>query len=65
MKMALCELEHFGSIPVKVSLNEYIELAKIYSTPKSKLFINGILDKLAVDLKKIDRIAKEGRGLVE
>jgi len=65
MKMALCELEHFDSIPVKVSLNEYIELAKIYSTPKSKLFINGILDKLLVDLKKIDRISKEGRGLVE
>ncbi|MGD1844857.1 MAG: transcription antitermination factor NusB [Salibacteraceae bacterium] len=65
MKMALCEFEHFNSIPVKVSLNEYIELAKSYSTPKSKVFINGILDKLLIDWRKSGRIKKTGRGLIE
>ncbi|MBN4061627.1 MAG: transcription antitermination factor NusB [Flavobacteriales bacterium] len=65
MKMALCELVNFKTIPVKVTLNEYIELSKIYSTPKSKLFINGVLDKLAIELKASGKIVKEGRGLVE
>lgn len=65
MKMALCELEHFSTIPVKVTLNEYIELAKLYSTPKSKVFINGVLDKLVADFKRINRIEKRGRGLKE
>ena len=65
MKMALCELEHFSTIPVKVTLNEYIELAKLYSTPKSKVFINGVLDKLVVDFKRNNRIEKRGRGLKE
>ena len=65
MKMALTELEHFPTVPVKVTLNEYIELAKIYSTPKSKYFINGVLDKLVVEFKKTKRIDKRGRGLVE
>lgn len=65
MKMALCEFEHFKTIPVKVSLNEYIELSKSYSTPKSKIFINGVLDKLAADMKHSGKIAKTGRGLIE
>ncbi|MEX2595744.1 MAG: transcription antitermination factor NusB [Salibacteraceae bacterium] len=65
MQMALTELEHFSSIPVKVTLNEYIELAKVYSTPKSKVFINGVLDKLVAEMKRNERINKRGRGLVE
>lgn len=65
MKMALTELEHFPTVPVKVTLNEYIELAKVYSTPKSKYFINGVLDKLVAEFKKNGRIEKRGRGLIE
>lgn len=65
MKMALCELINFPSIPVKVSLNEYIELSKDYSTDKSKIFINGILDKLIAELKAKGEISKAGRGLIE
>ena len=65
MKMALTELEHFPTVPVKVTLNEYIELAKMYSTPKSKYFINGVLDKLVDEFKKSKRIVKRGRGLIE
>ncbi|MCB2219098.1 MAG: transcription antitermination factor NusB [Bacteroidetes bacterium] len=65
IKMALAELIEFPSIPVKVTLNEYIELAKMYSTPKSKVFVNGILDKLIVDLKELKKIKKAGRGLLE
>ncbi|MEQ9186470.1 MAG: transcription antitermination factor NusB [Cryomorphaceae bacterium] len=65
MQMGLAELEHFATIPVKVTLNEYIELAKSYSTPKSKVFINGVLDKLVLDMKKSERINKRGRGLLE
>ena len=65
MKMALTELEHFATVPVKVTLNEYIELAKMYSTPKSKVFINGVLDKLVAHFRKLERINKRGRGLIE
>ena len=65
IKMALVELLEFPSIPIKVTLNEYIELAKLYSTPKSKVFVNGILDKLIGDLKAQKRIKKTGRGLIE
>lgn len=65
MKMALTEILHFPSIPVKVTLNEFIEISKIYSTPKSKVFINGILDKLLLDLKTEGRLNKVGRGLME
>jgi transcription antitermination protein NusB len=65
LKMALTELTEFQSIPVKVTMNEYIDLAKMYSTPKSKIFVNGILDKLIVDLKSQNKIVKTGRGLVE
>ena len=65
IKMALVELIEFPSIPVKVTLNEYIELAKMYSTPKSKMFVNGILDKMIIDLKDQKKIKKTGRGLME
>ena len=65
LKMALVELMEFPSVPVKVSLNEYIELAKMYSTPKSKVFVNGVLDKLIEDLKEKKLIQKTGRGLLE
>lgn len=65
LKMALAELIEFKSVPIKVTLNEYIELAKMYSTPKSKVFVNGILDKLISDLKDRKLIKKEGRGLIE
>ena len=63
--MAISELTSFSQIPIKVTLNEYIDLSKTYSTPKSKLFVNGILDKLIVDLKSNGKIVKTGRGLVE
>jgi N utilization substance protein B len=56
---------HFKTIPTKVTLNEYVEIAKLYSTPKSKDFINGILDKILTELNENGKIIKEGRGLVE
>ncbi len=65
MKMAITEILHFSSIPVKVTLNEFIEISKIYSTPKSKIFINGILDKIVADLKAENKLNKMGRGLME
>jgi transcription antitermination protein NusB len=65
MKMALTELMIFPSIPIKVTINEYIEISKSYSSIKSKLFINGILDKLVVKLKEDGQIRKTGRGLME
>lgn len=65
MKMALCELTRFPSIPVKVTLDEYIELSKDYSSPQSKNFINGILDKIVIDYRRDEKIVKTGRGLVE
>jgi len=65
IKMALAELLEFPSIPVKVTLNEYIDISKYYSSAKSKVFINGILDKLIVDLKEKKMIKKTGRGLLE
>jgi len=64
IKMALTELMHFPSIPIKVTMNEYIELSKLFSTPKSKLFINGLLDKLTEELKEAKKIKKKGRGLI-
>ena len=64
IKMALTELIHFPTIPIKVTLNEYIDISKNYSTPKSKLFINGILDKLVETLTSEGRINKRGRGLL-
>ena len=65
MKMALAEAQTFESIPLKVTLNEYIELSKYYSTPKSHGFINGILDQLFTKLKESGDIKKVGRGLLE
>jgi len=65
MKMAIVEFIHFTSIPVKVSLNEYIEISKLFSTPKSKVFINGVLDKLLKEFNEKDMIKKRGRGLME
>ncbi|MGY4384764.1 N utilization substance protein B [Pedobacter sp. UYP24] len=65
MKMAICELLNFPSIPVKVTINEYLDLSKDYSTPKSNSFINGILDKIMGDLKRNNNIKKIGRGLIE
>jgi transcription antitermination protein NusB len=65
MKMAIVELIHFQSIPVKVTLNEYIEISKTYSTPRSKQFINGILDKLVIDFRADGTMQKTGRGLME
>jgi N utilization substance protein B len=65
LKMALSEMIRFPNIPVKVSINEYIELSKIYSTPKSKQFINGLLDKLSADLLETGVIKKSGRGLID
>ena len=64
IKMALAEMINFQSIPVKVSINEYIEVAKNYSTPKSKQFVNGILDKLSADLVAQGVIKKSGKGLI-
>lgn len=65
LRMALTELTEFNSIPVKVTLNEYIDISKYFSTPKSKVFVNGILDKLIVDFKQNGRIKKSGRGLLD
>lgn len=65
MKMALAEMMNVSNVPVKVSLNEYIDISKEYSTPNSKTFINGILDKLITDLKRDGKIEKTGRGLME
>ncbi|MDX1941501.1 MAG: transcription antitermination factor NusB [Saprospiraceae bacterium] len=65
LKMALCELMYFPTIPTKVTLNEFVEISKMYSTDKSKDFINGILDRLMKQLNKEGKIKKEGRGLQE
>lgn len=63
MKLAITEFQIFNNIPTKVTLNEYIEIAKFYSTPKSNGFINGILDKALVRLESEGLITKIGRGL--
>ena len=64
MKMAITEFQVCSSIPTKVTLNEYIEISKFYSTPKSNLFINGVLDKAITQLTKDKKIVKIGRGLI-
>lgn len=64
MKMAITEFQVFSSIPTKVTLNEYIEISKFYSTPKSNGFINGILDKVIARLTVEGKIKKVGRGLI-
>jgi N utilization substance protein B len=64
MMMALIEFKYMPMIPVKVTLNEYIEIAKMYSTPKSSKFLNGTLDKILQDWKTKGIINKKGRGLI-
>ena len=64
LKMALCEFQKFSSIPYKVTINEYLEIAKEYSTPKSSLFINGILDKIVKEYQSNNIHQKTGRGLM-
>ncbi|MDH5366114.1 MAG: transcription antitermination factor NusB [Cyclobacteriaceae bacterium] len=65
LEMGVTEMLNFSSIPVKVTINEYIELVKNYSTPKSKQFINGILDTISKDLTVQGKIKKSGRGLID
>ena len=65
INLAVSELINFREIPIKVSLNEYIEISKYYSTEKSSMFINGILDKIVKDLVNNNSLIKEGRGLRE
>tara|TARA_B110000902_G_scaffold258490_1_gene328319 strand:+ start:1752 stop:2579 length:828 start_codon:yes stop_codon:yes gene_type:complete len=65
MKMAIAEAQTFKDIPLKVTLNEYIELSKYYSTPKSAGFINGVLDQIFDKLKEDGKIKKTGKGLLE
>ena len=64
LQMAINELVEFPSIPVKVTFDEYLELAKYYSTPKSSVFINGLLDKISENLTQNGKIVKTGRGLL-
>jgi N utilization substance protein B len=61
MQMAITELIHFSSIPIKVSINEYIEISKEFSTPKSNTFINGILDKILDQLKSEKKIKNRSK----
>ncbi len=65
LKMAIAEMLNFSSIPVKVTINEYIDISKNYSTPKSKQFVNGLLDVIASDLQGQGKIQKSGRGLID
>ena len=64
LQMAICEFHEFPSIPTKVSINEYIEIAKEYSTPKSNVFINGVLDKIVKEYNENETLNKVGRGLM-
>lgn len=65
LRMAVCEFLEFPSIPVKVTINEYIDISKIFSSPKSKQFINGMLDKLAIFFREEGTLLKSGRGLID
>jgi transcription antitermination protein NusB len=65
MSMAITEMKNFPSIPVKVSINEYIDISKTYSTPKSKQFVNGLLDVVSKELTEKGEIRKSGRGLLD
>lgn len=65
MEMALSEILYLPNVPVKASLNEYIDISKEYSTPNSKTFVNGVLDKIIAELKQENKINKTGRGLKE
>lgn len=64
LKMGICEIQNFPSIPTKVTINEYLEISKEYSTPKSSVFINGILDKLIKEYQTEGKLNKIGRGLM-
>jgi len=64
IKMGVCEFLNFPFIPTKVSINEYIEIAKDYSSEKSGYFVNGVLDKLSREFLKDKKIVKVGRGLL-
>lgn len=64
LQMAICEFQKFPSIPIKVTINEYLEIAKEYSTPKSSIFINGILDKIVKEYEAKGTLNKVGRGLL-
>ena len=64
MEMAITEILEFPTIPVKVSMNEYIDIAKFYSTEQSNSFVNGVLDKVIAHLKENGQIQKQGRGLI-
>lgn len=63
LKMGIAEFLYFPSIPVRASINEYLEIAKEYSTPKSSIFINGILDKIVKEFEVAKKLNKIGRGL--
>ena len=65
LKLAIAEFTSFPSIPTKVTLNEYVDLSKSYSTDKSKEFVNGILDRMLKQMQKEGKINKAGRGLVD
>jgi N utilization substance protein B len=65
IKMGMIEFTDFPTIPTKVTLNEYVELSKVYSTDKSKDFVNGILDRILKKMQKEDLVQKEGRGLMD
>jgi transcription antitermination protein NusB len=65
MEMALAEIMYIPSVPVKASLNEYIDISKQYSTPSSKIFVNGVLDKIIGELRRENKLTKTGRGLKE
>ena len=65
LKMAVTEVLKFDQMPLKVTLNEYIDISIDYSTPQSKVFINGVLDKIVEELRKEDKVKKTGRGLIE
>ena len=64
LNAAIAEILNFELIPTKVSINEYIEISKDYSTPKSNIFINGVLDKLVKEFELENRLNKVGRGLI-
>lgn len=64
IKMAFCEILNMPELPINVSLNEYIEISKYYSTNKSKMFVNGLLDSAVSDFKHENKIKKVGRGLM-
>jgi transcription antitermination protein NusB len=65
IKMAVCELIAFPSIPTKVTINEYVDISKMYSTDKSREFVNGILDRMMKKFKEDGTVKKEGRGLID